>query len=443
MKDQIKKALKAVVILSLLAVLVCGCQSLKNWFRGDPGPNFLLADSQLSHGDIQQFYESVKPRKNGNTEQLFKIAGHLKRSGKHLAAIETLKDILSIDPTNTRAYNDMGISYDQIGEYRAAAGCYHRALKIDSNLDYVYNNLGYSYLTQGKLSAAIGAFSHAIQLNPDNPRYHNNLGLAYGKKGVYERAGEAFKLAGGDAAARRNLAILRSHDNKQLSTRPGASQTDSLKIAALKTIARPYLGKGTEITKGIDVQPSADEQKITLLPMKIVTADRTAKGRRQVPVDAPRPDMPEKAVHDFNPETVLSSTQRLDHLSPEQAKSLFLTPIAKRAPIGSEREGDTESAEYRLSAALDPTDASAGTLIKSFKLQINKSNAPGAMVGISLKRLNKALQETDAAPNSNQPSLVSLLPPVEIPEGRSHRFELSATEGEESIQSAGLLRLHF
>ena len=70
----------------------------------------------------------------------------------------------------------MGVSYDNLGRYSQAIGCYQSALKLDPKLDYVYNNIGYSYLLKNELDAAIVAFQKAIELNdqqqtlPQQPR---------------------------------------------------------------------------------------------------------------------------------------------------------------------------------------------------------------------------------------------------------------------------------
>lgn len=444
MTDLVKKALKTAVIWSLLAVLCSGCQSIGNWFKGDSSPRFPLQGSRLIDSDIDRFYSSIKPRKQGDAGSLFKIAGHLKRQGKHLAAIETLKDILSIDPKNARAYNDMGICYDKIGEYRAAAGCYHRALQIDPELDYVYNNLGYSYLLQGKVTAAIGAFSRAIELSPDHPRYNNNLGLAYSKKGAYNRAGESFRRAGGDAAARKNLAILRSYDGDQPSSPLLASRAEPLKTTARTSRGRISPRQDLKEPIGIDDRYTlAAKQKIMLLPMKTIEAEHVAQVPRPNQLEIARLGRPQKTRGESKPETAATGVQSMELLSPQEAKSLFLAPENKRGRVKRDPPDDADFIEYNLAAALDPGQEPAGTLIKSFKLQVKKTKAPRQMVGISLKGLDNALQTMDADPNSKPTSKVRLLPLAEIPADRNQPLQVSAAKGLKPHRSPGLLSIQF
>jgi hypothetical protein len=102
----------------------------------------------------------------------------------------------------------MGVSYDNLGRYSQATGCYRSALKLDPKLDYVHNNLGYSYLLKNELDAAIVAFQKAIELNDNNKRYRNNLGLAYVMKDQYDKAYDQFRIIEGDTGAKEKLVKL-------------------------------------------------------------------------------------------------------------------------------------------------------------------------------------------------------------------------------------------
>ena len=53
---------------------------------------------------------------------------------------------MEIDPSLTKAYNAIGVSYDSLGEFSRAIEAYNAALKVDPKLDYVNNNLGFAYL---------------------------------------------------------------------------------------------------------------------------------------------------------------------------------------------------------------------------------------------------------------------------------------------------------
>jgi Flp pilus assembly protein TadD len=148
---------------------------------------------------------------DGQAQSHYKMALHFQKRKKHKLAIKELKRAVQLNPFFAKAFNAMGVSYDNLRRYSQAVGCYQRALKLDPKLDYVHNNLGYSYLLKNELDAAIVAFEKAIELNDNkdaaivafekaielndnNKRYRNNLGLAYVMKDQYDKAYEQFKM---------------------------------------------------------------------------------------------------------------------------------------------------------------------------------------------------------------------------------------------------------
>jgi Tfp pilus assembly protein PilF len=161
----------------------------------------------LSEKDLNKFGSSMKII-DGEAESRYKMALYFQRRKKHKFAIDELKKAVQLNPLFTKAYNAMGVSYDNLGHYKQAISCYRSALKLDPKLDYVYNNLGYSYLLKKELDAAIAAFQKAIELNGSNKRYRSNLGLAYVMKDQYDKAYDQFRIVEGDTGAKEKLVKL-------------------------------------------------------------------------------------------------------------------------------------------------------------------------------------------------------------------------------------------
>ena len=63
---------------------------------------------------IRDFLSNIKSA-NNFIESQYDTARFLQQRGKHLAAIEVLREILSIDPLNVKALNVIGVSYDFLG----------------------------------------------------------------------------------------------------------------------------------------------------------------------------------------------------------------------------------------------------------------------------------------------------------------------------------------
>ncbi|MDH4009587.1 MAG: tetratricopeptide repeat protein [Desulfobacterales bacterium] len=206
-KPETKIWIPAITSALILTVLILGCYQK---ISDSGNPNFVNQTDQrmtLSEKDLNNFGSSMKVI-DGQAESHYKMALYFQRRKKHKFAIEELKIAIRLNPLFTNAYNAMGVSYDNLGHYSQAIGCYRSALKLDPALDYVHNNLGYSYLLKNNLDAAIAAFQKAIELNENNKRYRSNLGLAYVMKDQYDKAYAQFRIIEGDTGAKEKMAKL-------------------------------------------------------------------------------------------------------------------------------------------------------------------------------------------------------------------------------------------
>ena len=175
---------KIICLLKVLfIVLVVGCTTSSNTGQTLPSTNggavkrFPIKDRQM-----EAFKNSVRPI-HGELKAKYDLARHFQRIFRHRIAIETLKEILLMDPAHADAHNAMGYSYDCIGDYQMARHHYRSAMVINPEMDHAYNNLGYSYILDGNYPLAIEALKQAIVLNDANEKYHKNLGLAYFNSG--------------------------------------------------------------------------------------------------------------------------------------------------------------------------------------------------------------------------------------------------------------------
>lgn len=92
-------------------------------------------------------------------------------------------------------YVNMGIVFDNLGEYEKAIQSYLKAVEQIDNDHVVYNNLGYAYLLQGKFSEAISYFDKSISLNSKFAYSYNNRGFAFANLGNFDKAFEDFKTS--------------------------------------------------------------------------------------------------------------------------------------------------------------------------------------------------------------------------------------------------------
>jgi len=76
-------------------------------------------------------------------------------------------------------FNNLGNSYDDIGNIDSALLALERAVEINPTLSEARSNLGNIYLTKGQVTNAINQYREALKINPNEAKTHNNLGNAY------------------------------------------------------------------------------------------------------------------------------------------------------------------------------------------------------------------------------------------------------------------------
>jgi len=76
-------------------------------------------------------------------------------------------------------FNNLGNSYDEVGNTDSAKMALERAVEINPGLAESHLNLGNVYLKLGRTQNAITQYKRAIEINPNESKAHNNLGNAY------------------------------------------------------------------------------------------------------------------------------------------------------------------------------------------------------------------------------------------------------------------------
>ena len=92
-------------------------------------------------------------------------------------------------------FNNLGNSYNAIGELDYARIELERAVNCAPNLAEARTNLGNVYLSMGLLDAAVTQYGYAIELLPTDPKPHNNLANAYSQLGMHSDAEKEYLTA--------------------------------------------------------------------------------------------------------------------------------------------------------------------------------------------------------------------------------------------------------
>ncbi len=123
-----------------------------------------------------------------NKSALNNLGVTFKIQGKLDEAIANYKKILLIDPEHTDALNNLGIAYYNQGKEEESILHLKKTLSIDSNHVDALNNIGVVFKMQGKLTKAILSYNKAISIEPENAECHYNLGITLCEQGKLDKA---------------------------------------------------------------------------------------------------------------------------------------------------------------------------------------------------------------------------------------------------------------
>ena len=79
-------------------------------------------------------------------------------------AILNYKKFLQTSPNSIETYNNLALSYPQLGKYKSALKQYSKAIRLDSNNHFIYNNMAIIYYKQDDIKKAKYFFKKAADL---------------------------------------------------------------------------------------------------------------------------------------------------------------------------------------------------------------------------------------------------------------------------------------
>ncbi|WP_037449578.1 tetratricopeptide repeat protein [Sphingobium chlorophenolicum] len=103
----------------------------------------------------------------------------LLRLGRSQEALEPLRRAVDVCPDRWRAWNGLGVAYDQAQSWALSAAAYERAFQLTDKPAQILNNYGLSLLKQGKADKAAVIFDRARESAPDDVRIITNGDTAY------------------------------------------------------------------------------------------------------------------------------------------------------------------------------------------------------------------------------------------------------------------------
>lgn len=110
----------------------------------------------------------------------------------YTSAISRLRRVIELDPNMMRAYNNLGLCYDSLGQFDEAIQNFTRAIELNHRQKqpsaWPPLNLAVSLVTLNRLDEAIARLHEALSYNPRFAQAHYQLGLVLEKQRKFEEA---------------------------------------------------------------------------------------------------------------------------------------------------------------------------------------------------------------------------------------------------------------
>ena len=187
---------------------------------------------------------------SGTAREHLEVGREYLLEGRYNEAVSELSTAVSLDPKLTEAHNLLGVAYDKKGFGDRAKESFERAVKLEEDADTL-NNLGFSFYQNGNYRAAVDRLKRAAKLAPTDERILNNLGLAYCRLGKVDEAYKAFTRATGPLMGNLNTAKMLERFGREddaIKYYEAARQIDPANTIALRRLADLYqrVGRVTE-----------------------------------------------------------------------------------------------------------------------------------------------------------------------------------------------------
>ena len=154
---------------------------------------YAAAKNEAEKGEIREQLKQNEQKFKAN--QVMERANDQLRSLDYSSAIASYQEVLTLDPSYSAAYNNLGFAYEQTNDLKAAIGNYRKAVENDARYADAYYNLGNVYYRNGDYRKAIDNYLRTVEINDQFIMAYNNLGLAYGNTKKFDKALESFTKA--------------------------------------------------------------------------------------------------------------------------------------------------------------------------------------------------------------------------------------------------------
>ena len=150
--------------------------------------------------------------KNLNINETFQMATQSHKEGNIVKAKNLYSKVLELDPNHENANINIGVIFQQLGEFQNSKKYYENVLKNNPNNIRAYTNLGVIFKNLEKIEEAIKCFDKAIEINPNSLEAQINLGVILQELEEDEKALKCYeqviKINPNNLSAHNNIGII-------------------------------------------------------------------------------------------------------------------------------------------------------------------------------------------------------------------------------------------
>ena len=150
-------------------------------------------DEPIASPEAQIAYQSSVALNPDNSRAWRNLGVSLYKLGLYDSAIASYQQAINLDPKSAHPHDDLGYAYQAEGEYELAIASYQQAINLDPKFANPHNGLGNVYQAEGEYELAIASYQQAINIDPKFAYAHNNLGIVYSDQGKYKLAIASFQ----------------------------------------------------------------------------------------------------------------------------------------------------------------------------------------------------------------------------------------------------------
>jgi len=230
------------------------------------------------------------------------------RTGNFTGAAELFKQVIELDPGNSNAHNELGVTYVRLGRLEESVASFQTAIGINPDFVEARYNLGTQYCKRGKYDEAIHELTETVRIEPGHANGWNNLGVALARVDRHRDAINAYKSA--------------------LQIRPASTET--LMLLAISLFEVSPADAIVPLKEAVRLDPYGAEalNSLGVVYSKIGKAREAAQSFRQA--IAVRPDYPAAmynlgamSLADKNRDVAMEQYSRLKTLDRELADRLY------------------------------------------------------------------------------------------------------------------------